>query len=46
MNDYVTAPGTVASIVSGGRKGDKLITIKIEAGIDRHGDNADGVTER
>ena len=31
MNDYGPAPGTVVSIVSGGRKGDKSITIKIEA---------------
>ena len=35
MNDFVTAPGTVASIVSGGRKGNKSIKIKIEpAGSD------------
>ena len=40
MNDYVPAPGTVASIVSGGRKGDSSITIKIEpAGAE---DDADG----
>ena len=30
-NDFVTAPGTVASILSGGRKGDNSITIKVEA---------------
>ena len=29
-NDFATAPGTVASIVSGGRKGESSITIKIE----------------
>ena len=29
--DAVAAPGTVASIISGGRKGDNSITIKIEA---------------
>ncbi len=32
-NDYVAAPGTVVSIVSGGRKGDNSITIKVEAAI-------------
>ena len=30
-NDFVVAPGTVASIVDGGRSGDSHITIKIEA---------------
>ena len=33
-NDYVTAPGTVVSILDGGREGDNFIKIKIEAGID------------
>ena len=33
-NDYVTAPGTVVSIVDGGREGDNHIKIKIEAAID------------
>ena len=31
MNDYVTAPGTVVSIMSGGRKGDNSMTVKIMA---------------
>ncbi len=31
MNDYVAAPGTAVSIVSGGRKGDSSITIKVMA---------------
>ena len=42
MNDYVPAPGTVVSIVSGGRKGDKSITIKIEAAT--AADGSDGTT--
>ena len=31
MNDYATAPGTVVSIMSGGRKGDNSMTVKIMA---------------
>ena len=33
-NDYVVAPGTIVSILDGGRDGDNFIKIKIEAGID------------
>ncbi|MYB36456.1 MAG: hypothetical protein F4Y26_03500 [Gammaproteobacteria bacterium] len=33
-NDYVAAPGTVVSILDGGREGDNYIKIKIEAAID------------
>ena len=34
LNDYEPAPGTVASIKSGGRKGDTSITITLEAAVD------------
>ena len=39
-NDYVAAPGTVASIKSGGRKGNSSITITLEAAADGVGDTA------
>ena len=47
MNDFVTAPGTVASIVSGGRKGDRSITIKIEpAGTEANATEANATMRR
>ena len=44
--DPVAAPGTIASIVSGGRKGDSSITILVEPADEDTEDNADALTER
>ena len=41
MNDWVTAPGTIASILSGGRKDNSSVTIKLEAATE---DGTSGTT--